>query len=66
METKEMKYTLFDMAKYYIESAEYMLRIGNSDKSLEMSYKYDALMGVIESLSLTDEYEYFVETGELK
>ena len=59
------KYTLFDMAKYYIEMSEYMLKVGNSDKSLEMSYKYDALMGVITSAGLEKEYYNFEKAGEL-
>ena len=61
-----VKYTLFDRAMYYIEMSEYMLGVGNSDKSLEMSYKHDAVMSVIVSLDWEDDYKKFVETGELK
>jgi len=65
-ELRNAKYTLFDQAMYYIEMSEYMLGVGNSDKSLEMAYKHDALMGVIVSVGWEEEYKSFAETGELK
>lgn len=62
---KEFKYTLFDKAWFYDHTADYMLSVGNNEQAREMSYKFDGVMSVIESLNLVSEYEQFVETGEV-
>lgn len=63
MSTKEFKYQLFDKAYFFDHTADYMLSVGNNEKMREMSYKFDAVMSVIESLNLVSEYETFVATG---
>ena len=59
----EFKYQLFDKAYFYDHTADYMLSVGNNEQMREMSYKFDAVMSVIEALNLVDEYEMFVQTG---
>lgn len=63
---KEFKYQLFDKAYFYNHTADYMLSVGNNEKMREMSYKFDGVMSVIETLNLVDEYEAFLTTGEIR
>ena len=63
---KEFKYQRFDKAYFYNHTADYMLSVGNNEKMREMSYKFDGVMSVIETLNLVDEYEAFLTTGEIR
>lgn len=63
---KDVKYVLFDKAMYYKEISNYMRNKGDVKKSFIMENKYDTLMDIITTLNLYDEYQYFVNTGEIK
>ena len=63
---KDVKYVLFDKAMYYKEISEYMRNKGDMKKNFIMENKYDTLMDIITTLNLYDEYQYFVNTGEIK
>lgn len=63
---KDVKYVLFDKAMYYKEIFGYMRNKGDMKKSFIMENKYDTIVDIIKALNLYDEYQYFVETGEIK
>ena len=65
-EVKNMKYILFDRAMYYKDVADYMNNIGKHDNELKAQYHQEGVISVIKSLGLIDEYNLFVEKGELK
>lgn len=65
-ELKNTKYSLFDSAMFYQNTADYMLKVGNTDKMMEMQYKADAVMSVIVSMGWEESYKVWEKTGEIK
>ena len=61
---KKVKDIIFSVAKFYDETADYMLKNGNHAQCQEFSYKFDGVMGIIESLNLVEEYEMWRESQD--
>lgn len=60
-----VKHTLFDICWFFEHNADYFQKVGNYDKAIEQTNKYEGCMAVIESLGWVEDYKKFVETGEM-
>lgn len=64
-EIKQMKYMIFDRAMYYKDVADYMDNLGKDNLKQKALTHREAIVGLITSLGLTEEYKKWTETGEL-
>lgn len=66
MDIKTIKQTIFDKAIYYKDVADYMDNLHKEDDKIKALYHREAIINLIMSLGLSDEFSCYLMTGKIR